>query len=125
MNLAYSKAYAATSNFHHKAVAERNMQFLLSAYSDETELLKHTWKNGQAKYPAFLDDYAYLIAALIELAHKVQELPSPHPLFAFGGHAFEDHNEFIARVPGIYLDGDIISIVDQLRSLVGESASRS
>lgn len=63
--------------------------------------------------------------ALIELAHKVQELPSPHPLFAFGGHAFEDHNEFIARVPGIYLDGDIISIVDQLRSLVGESASRS
>jgi MerR family transcriptional regulator, light-induced transcriptional regulator len=63
--------------------------------------------------------------ALIELAHKVQELPSPHTLFAFGGHAFEDHNEFIARVPGIYLDGDIISIVDQLRSLVAESASRS
>jgi len=68
MNIAYSKAYAATSNFHYKAVAERNMQFLLSAYSDQTELLKHTWKNGQPKYPAFLDDYAYLIAALIELA---------------------------------------------------------
>jgi uncharacterized protein YyaL (SSP411 family) len=68
MNIAYSKAYAATSNSHYKAVAERNMQFLLSAYSDATALLKHTWKNGKAKYPAFLDDYAYLIAALIELA---------------------------------------------------------
>lgn len=63
--------------------------------------------------------------ALIELAHKVQQLPSPHPLFAFGGRAFEDHKEFIARVPGIYLDGDIISIVDQLRSLVVESAPLS
>ena len=68
MNIAYCKAYAATSNPHYKAVAERNIQFLLSAYSDGTELLKHTWKYGLAKYPAFLDDYAYLISALIELA---------------------------------------------------------
>jgi MerR family transcriptional regulator, light-induced transcriptional regulator len=60
--------------------------------------------------PNFLD-------ALIELAHKVQELPAPRPLFAFGGHAFEDHKEFIDRVPGIYLEGDILSIVTQLRSL--------
>lgn len=27
----------------------------------------HTYKNGQAKTPAFLDDYAYLIEALIQL----------------------------------------------------------
>jgi MerR family transcriptional regulator, light-induced transcriptional regulator len=56
--------------------------------------------------------------ALIELAHKVQELPPPRPLFAFGGRAFDDHKEFIARAPGIYLNGDIITIVAQLRSLV-------
>ena len=56
--------------------------------------------------------------ALIELAEKVQELPSPRPLFAFGGQAFEDHKELIARVPGVYLNGDIISIVAQLRSLL-------
>lgn len=68
--------------------------------------------------PNYLDD-------LIELGHKVQELPSPHPLFAFGGRAFEDHKEFIARVPGIYLNGDIISIVVQLRNLVAESGSQS
>jgi DNA-binding transcriptional MerR regulator len=63
--------------------------------------------------------------ALIELGNKVQELPSPRPLFAFGGHTFEDHKDFIARVPGIYLNGDIISIVAQLRSLVAESASQA
>ena len=68
MNIAYSKAYAATMDVHYKLVAERNMQFLLSAYVDGTELLRHTWKNGYSKFPAFLDDYANLISALIELA---------------------------------------------------------
>lgn len=68
MNIAYSKAYAATGSKHFKEIAERNMQFLLSAYKNGNELLQHTWKNGQAKYPAFLDDYSYLIAALLELA---------------------------------------------------------
>jgi len=60
--------------------------------------------------------------ALIELAHKVQELPPPRPLFAFGGHAFDEHQEIIDRVPGFYLSGDIVSIVTQLRVLVAESA---
>ncbi|MGZ3937702.1 MAG: thioredoxin domain-containing protein [Flavisolibacter sp.] len=67
MNLAYSKAYAATTNLHYREVAERNMEFLLSAYTDGGGMLFHTWKNGEAKYPAFLDDYAYLISALLEL----------------------------------------------------------
>ena len=31
------------------------------------ELFSHTFKNGVAKYNAFLDDYAYLIQALIQL----------------------------------------------------------
>ncbi|HWI90800.1 MAG TPA: thioredoxin domain-containing protein [Flavisolibacter sp.] len=68
MNIAYSKAYAATANPHYKAVAERNVQFLLSSFLNPEGLLNHTWKNGQLKHPAFLDDYANFIAALIELA---------------------------------------------------------
>ncbi|MBO9684217.1 MAG: thioredoxin domain-containing protein, partial [Flavisolibacter sp.] len=68
MNIGYSKAYAATSNPHYREVAEQNMQFLLSAYNSENGLLNHTWKNEVAKYPAFLDDYANLISALMELA---------------------------------------------------------
>lgn len=68
MNIGYNKAYAATSNPHYREVAERSMQFLLSTYGNQNGLLSHTWKNGEAKYPAFLDDYAYLISALVELA---------------------------------------------------------
>ena len=74
MNLAYSKAYAATSDAHYKSVAEQNVQFLLSAFTDGRQLLMHTWKNDQAKFPAFLDDYAYLISALIELAQVTGKL---------------------------------------------------
>jgi uncharacterized protein YyaL (SSP411 family) len=44
------------------------MRFLLSSYQNGNGLLNHTWKNSQSKYPAFLDDYANLISALIELA---------------------------------------------------------
>lgn len=67
MNRAYSKAYAATGNGHYREVAERNMEFLLKSFTDG-EQWNHTWKNGQAKHPAFLDDLAALIAALIELS---------------------------------------------------------
>jgi hypothetical protein len=68
--------------------------------------------------PNFLD-------ALIELAQRIQDLPQPRPLFAFGGHAFEVHKEFIERIPGIYLDGDITAIVAQLQHIVAKSASQA
>ncbi len=67
MNIAYSKSFAATGKQHYLDVALKNMDFLLSAYNVEGGMLAHTWKNGEAKHPAFLDDYSYLIAALIEL----------------------------------------------------------
>jgi len=67
MNQAFSKAYGVTSITHYRAVAERNMEFLLSAYAGGNGMLRHTWKKGEAKYPAFLDDYANLLSALLEL----------------------------------------------------------
>lgn len=67
MNTAYSKAYAITGEAQYKDKALRNMRFLLDHLS-ESDRLYHTWKNGTAKYPAFLDDYAYLVEALLELA---------------------------------------------------------
>lgn len=67
MNSAYSKAYAATSNPHFKEVAVRNMNFLLKNFRKEDQTFYHTWK-GEGKHIAFLDDYSYLIAALLQLA---------------------------------------------------------
>jgi uncharacterized protein YyaL (SSP411 family) len=66
MNTACSKIYAATGKEDYKELALKNINFLLKSFSQNGNLL-HTYKNGQAKITAFLDDYAYLIRALISL----------------------------------------------------------
>ena len=49
-------------------IAEQNMQFMLKAFhSVEQDQWLHTYKNGVAKYSAFLDDLSYLVQALITL----------------------------------------------------------
>jgi hypothetical protein len=68
MNLAYSKAYAATGEEHYREVAERNMRFLLHHLGVGEHRYYHTWKEGKARHHGFLDDYSYLVAALLELA---------------------------------------------------------
>ncbi|SDE18830.1 thioredoxin domain-containing protein [Niabella drilacis] len=67
MNTAYSKAFEATGNEAYKARAIHNMQFLLQAFKDAEGRFLHVWKNDVARYPAFLDDYAYLVEALLQL----------------------------------------------------------
>ncbi len=66
MNTALSKAFAATGNQEYRQLALKNMQFILAKFQ-QADGFHHTYKNGEAKYPAFLDDYAYLIQALILL----------------------------------------------------------
>lgn len=70
MNTAYSNAYAATGIDEYKQMAITNMQFILENFADAAGHLKHVWKDNKAKYPAFLDDYAYLVQALLQL-HKI------------------------------------------------------
>jgi uncharacterized protein YyaL (SSP411 family) len=68
MNTACSKAFAATGIRSLKQLAIDNMEFLLEALQHKIgSEFYHTWKNDRAKYPAFLDDYAFLIEALLEL----------------------------------------------------------
>ncbi|MGB3004913.1 MAG: thioredoxin domain-containing protein [Chitinophagaceae bacterium] len=68
MNAAICKAYAATGNEDFRKLAISNMEFLLQKFSDgESGQLYHTWKNDVASHPAFLDDYAFVIQALINL----------------------------------------------------------
>ncbi|MEN9548870.1 MAG: hypothetical protein RIR12_1461 [Bacteroidota bacterium] len=67
MNTACSKAFAATQNEAYRQMAIQNMKFLLSRFKNTEVFFYHTYKNGQAKYPAFLDDYAYLAEALLNL----------------------------------------------------------
>ncbi|MEP6700927.1 MAG: thioredoxin domain-containing protein, partial [Bacteroidota bacterium] len=68
MNTACSKAFAATANPTYRKLAIDNMNFLLKNFAaDKANEFHHTWKNNTAKYSAFLDDYAFLIQALIQL----------------------------------------------------------
>jgi hypothetical protein len=68
MNTAFSKAYAATGNKNYLIRAQQNMAHLMDHFKNSNEDgWFHTYKNGTAKTPAFLDDYAYLIEALIQL----------------------------------------------------------
>jgi uncharacterized protein YyaL (SSP411 family) len=74
MNIALSKASAAFGNASYKELAIANYKFMWSNFaSDDNRLLCHTYKNGVAKYPAFLDDYAYLIKACIHLQEITSE----------------------------------------------------
>lgn len=68
LNVALSKAYAAIGDEKCKKMAIANMEFLLNRFeSSPGQEFFHTYKNGEAKYPAFLDDYAFLIRALIHI----------------------------------------------------------
>ena len=67
MNLACSKAYAALGDEKYREMAVGNMAFLREHMKGEgLNFYYHSYK-GEARYPAFLDDYANLIAALIGL----------------------------------------------------------
>ncbi len=66
---AHAKAYAALGVEEYRDAAVRNLDFLLKKFvQPDGVTLFHTYKAGRAQYDAFLDDYAYLIEALLDVA---------------------------------------------------------
>jgi hypothetical protein len=63
---AFAEAGAVLDNAHYTEVARRNAEFLLSSLASDGRLLR-TWKDGRAKLNGYLEDYAYLIDALLTL----------------------------------------------------------
>ena len=74
MVTALCKAAAALREDNYRDLAEDTMDFILKVFKKNNDSFEcfHTYKQGIAKYPAFLDDYAYLIQACI----KLQEITS-------------------------------------------------
>jgi uncharacterized protein len=64
---AFAKAYAATLQDNYLHEAESLFLFVQESFSTTENQFYHTYKNGEAKIPAFLDDYAYLIESAIHL----------------------------------------------------------
>jgi len=70
MIIACAKAYSALGIEEYKQKAIANMDFCRRQMKGAPEgiyLYYHSYKAGQAKFPGFLDDYAYLITALLNL----------------------------------------------------------
>jgi uncharacterized protein YyaL (SSP411 family) len=67
MNTAYAKAWAALGDESCRTIAIANMEFLEMKMKEADGHWHHTYKEGRAKLPAFLDDYACLIQAYIQL----------------------------------------------------------
>lgn len=67
MNMACSKAYAALGREEYRERAIGNMQFVRSKLKGEGIYYYYHSYKGEAQIPAFLDDYAFLIAALLDL----------------------------------------------------------
>ncbi len=66
---AYAKAYTALGVEEYRCTAVENLDFLLKRFvQPDGFTLFHTYKGGRAQYDAFLDDYAYLIEALLDVA---------------------------------------------------------
>lgn len=63
-NIALTKASIALDNQRYLEEAGKHLEWMYEAY-DCRSTLKHTWKNGIAKIEANLDDYAYLIQAML------------------------------------------------------------
>jgi uncharacterized protein YyaL (SSP411 family) len=94
MNAACSKAFEATGKERYRQLAIANMEFLLQHFpSGDKDQFHHTWKNGTAKNFAFLDDYAFLIQALL---HLQQVTGSTNWLFrakSIAGYAIKNFSE--------------------------------
>ena len=67
MNTALTKAAVALQNETYLKLAGTHLQWMDHEFQSDNGL-KHTWKNGTAKITAKLDDYAYLIQAMLQFA---------------------------------------------------------
>jgi uncharacterized protein YyaL (SSP411 family) len=70
MIIALCKSYAITADVAILKRAEKTMKWLMTHLQSKEQYLFHSYTNGVAKSIAFLEDYATLIQAFIEL-HKV------------------------------------------------------
>lgn len=61
------ESFKALGKYDYLKLAEKNAAFILDKLQPEPGYLLHSYKNGISKIPAFLEDYALFIQALIDL----------------------------------------------------------
>jgi len=68
MNMALTKAAVTFENSDYLERAKAHAAWMLEVFADGDKCLFHTWKKGVARIGAKLDDYSYLIQALLQLS---------------------------------------------------------
>lgn len=112
MAKAFADAYTTLGNLEYKTIALACCKFIATHQLNEKNELYRTYKNGNSKITAFLDDYAFTIDAFlsvglidknsdyIEKANKLMEYVTTHfkneksPLFYYSNIS---HQELIAQ----------------------------
>ncbi|WP_066677566.1 thioredoxin domain-containing protein [Clostridium septicum] len=64
---ALAKSYKVLNDENYLNAANKNLTFIKSKLTDKDGRLLARYRDGESKYNGYLDDYAYLIFALIEL----------------------------------------------------------
>ena len=105
-------AYEAFGESDFLEMARGNIDFLLKNISNKDGGLYRNYKNGHATIPAFLDDYAFMISALIDYyqvsfqedylqkAHELTQYTEQHFFDKVSGMFFytdDQHSDLIAR----------------------------
>ena len=67
MLAAFAEAARVLDREDYHQVAERNANFLLCELRQENGRLLHSWKDGQARFNAYLEDYAFYAYGLLAL----------------------------------------------------------
>jgi uncharacterized protein YyaL (SSP411 family) len=70
---AFARAGKVFKEPRYTTAARRTAEFVLARLDPQNGPLLHAYRQGQAKIPAFLDDYAYLIRGLLTLADTTGE----------------------------------------------------
>jgi uncharacterized protein YyaL (SSP411 family) len=112
----FAEAAVALNRQDYRQTAERNAEFITIRLKAAGRLLR-SFKNGQAKYPAYLEDYACLTDGLLSLYEATFELRWLHEAESLaaillthfsdpegGGFYFtaDDHEKLIQRPKDIY-----------------------
>ena len=119
---AYAEAYRVLGNPRYLAIARNNVEFILTKLCQDGRLLR-SYKDGQAKFNAYLDDYASFATGLLDVYEATSERHCLDHAVAFsdillerfwdkqeGGFFFtsDDHEELISRSKSAF-DGSIPS----------------
>lgn len=116
MITAFAKGYRVTENDAYLGAARKAVEFIERSLADG-DMLKRTFKDGQAKLDGYLDDYAFYINGLLDLFEADSKAEYLHRAMAYAEHMVkhfwdetsgdffftsDNHEKLIVRTKSVY-----------------------